>query len=111
MKISLNDKKNIIERLKYLAKLIEKHNYLYHTKDKPQITDEEYNKLVRENLKLESKYPELKLDTSPSNKIGGMIKNKFNKSNHLSPMHSLANGFNEDDLMTSNSVTNVENPD
>ena len=99
MKISLVDKKNIIERLKDLAKLIEKHNDLYHTKDKPQITDEEYDKLVRENLELESKYPELKLDTSPSNKIGGMIKNKFNKSNHLSPMHSLANGFNEDDLI------------
>ena len=49
MKISLDDKKNIIERLKDLAKLIEKHNDLYHTKDKPQITDEEYDKLVREN--------------------------------------------------------------
>ena len=67
MKISLNDKKNIIERLKDLAKLIEKHNYLYHTKDKPQITDEEYDKLVRENLELELKYPELKLDITPSN--------------------------------------------
>ena len=44
-----NEKKNIIRRLEELASLIDHHNYLYHTKDKPKITDAEYDKLVKEN--------------------------------------------------------------
>ena len=92
-------KKNISNRLKELAKLIEKHNYYYHTKDKPIINDRDYDKLVIENSELESTYPDLKLKKSPSNKVGSLIENKFTKSNHLSPMHSLSNGFNENDLL------------
>ncbi len=94
-----NEKKNIIRRLEELASLIDHHNYLYHTKDKPKITDAEYDKLVKENLDLESKYPELKLEESVSNKIGARVKKKFKKSSHLSTMHSLGNGFNEKDLI------------
>jgi len=94
-----SDQKIIIKRLEELANLINKHNFLYHTKDQPKITDDKYDKLVKENFELESKYPELKLDKSPSNKVGGKIQNKFEKSNHLSPMYSLANGFKEEDLI------------
>ena len=91
--------KKIVKRLNELANLINKHNYYYHTKDKPIITDWEYDKLVKENLGLESNFPELKLKISPSNKVGSQIKNKFSKSTHLSPMHSLSNGFNQEDLI------------
>ncbi len=93
------EKKKIVKRLNELADLINEHNYHYHTNDKPQITDQKYDKLIKENLELESKFPELKLKTSPTNKIGGKIHNKFSKSYHLSPMHSLANGFNQKDLI------------
>ena len=89
----------IIKRLTKLSKLINKHNYHYHTEDKPLISDWEYDKLVKENLELETKFPKLVIKSSPSNKIGGEIQNKFLKSNHLSPMHSLSNGFSEDDLI------------
>ncbi|MDB4861094.1 NAD-dependent DNA ligase LigA [Alphaproteobacteria bacterium] len=94
----LGESQKIIKRLKELAKLIDIHNHHYHNEDKPKINDAEYDKLVRENLKLESKYPNLKLPESTSSKVGSKIKNKFVKSSHLSPMHSLANGFNENDL-------------
>ena len=94
-----NEKKNIIRRLEELANLIDNHNYLYHTKDKPKITDAEYDKLVKENVDLESKYPELKLEKSVSNNIGARVQKKFKKSSHLSTMHSLGNGFNEKDLI------------
>jgi DNA ligase (NAD+) len=94
----LGESQKIIKRLKELAKLIDKHNHHYHNEDKPKINDAEYDKLVRENLELESKYPNLKLPESTSSKVGSKIQNKFVKSPHLSPMHSLANGFNEDDL-------------
>ena len=94
----LGDNQKIIKRLKELAKLIDKHNHHYHNEDKPKINDAEYDKLVRENLELELKYPKLKLTESTSSKVGASIQNKFAKSSHLSPMHSLANGFNENDL-------------
>ena len=99
MKRKESEQKTIIKRLEELATLINKHNYFYHTKDLPQISDDEYDKLVKENLELESKFPELTLKISPSNKVGGEIQNKFKKSNHLSSMYSLANGFNEKDLI------------
>ena len=99
MKKDIIEKKNILKKLKKLNKLINKHNYLYHSLDKPEISDAEYDKIIKENLKLESDYPDLKLENSSSNKVGGIIKNKFTKSNHLSPMYSLANGFNENDLL------------
>ena len=94
----LGESQKIIKRLKELAKLLDKHNYHYHNEDKPKINDAEYDTLVRENLELESKYPNLKLPESTSGQVGSKIQNKFVKSSHLSPMHSLANGFNEDDL-------------
>ena len=86
-------------RIRQLSELIDKHNYHYHTEDKPIISDNEYDKLVKENLELELKYPKLKLKSSPNNKVGSVIQNKFKKSIHLSPMHSLANGFNINDLI------------
>ncbi len=95
----VGDNKRIIKRLKELAKLIDKHNYHYHNEDKPRINDAEFDKLVRENLELELKYPKLKLSDSTSGKVGSKIQNKFIKSSHLSPMHSLANGFNLQDLI------------
>ncbi len=95
----LGESQKIIKRLKELSKLIDKHNHHYHNEDKPKINDAEYDKLVKENLELETKYPKLKLPESTSSKVGSKIQNKFVKSSHLSPMHSLANGFNEDDLI------------
>ena len=70
MVVSKSDKNKIINRLKELEILINKHNYLYHTKDQPKINDSEYDKLVKENLKLETEFPELKLKTSTSDKVG-----------------------------------------
>ena len=99
MVVSKSDKNKIINRLKELEILINKHNYLYHTKDQPEINDSEYDKLVKENLKLETEFPELKLKTSTSDKVGSKIQNKFKKSDHLSQMYSLANGFDEEDLI------------
>ena len=98
--MSKRDEKKIIKkRLKDLSKLINKHNTLYHAKDQPQITDAEYDKLVQENYYLESAHPELKIKNSTSEKVGSKTQNKFIKSLHISPMHSLANGFDKKDLI------------
>ena len=99
MKKKIYENKNPIKRLKELANLIDKHNFYYHTKDQPIISDREYDLLVKENHELELKFPKLKLKSSTSDKVGGNIKNKFVKSTHLSPMLSLSNGCNEQDLL------------
>ena len=88
----------IKERLKTLASLILKHNILYHQKDKPEISDENFDKLVKENNDLEKKFPHLILNNSPNKFIGSPPSKKFEKIQHKLPMLSLANAFNQNDL-------------
>ncbi len=92
------DEDTIKKRLIELSNIIKKNNYFYHTLDKPKITDKEYDKFVKENNELETKYPNLKLDDSPNNIIGSVVKNKFIKIKHSSQMYSLPNAFNQEDI-------------
>ncbi len=98
MKIE-TDEKIILKRLKELSKEIKKHNHFYHNNDKPIISDADYDKLVNENNILEKKFPHLVLQKSPSSFVGSKIKSKFEKIKHTSPMYSLANAFNKDDIL------------
>ena len=88
----------IKSRLKKLASLIYKHNELYHQKDKPELTDSEFDKLVKENNELEKKYPHLILRSSPNKKIGSKIARGFNKIQHKVQMLSLPNAFDKSDI-------------
>ena len=97
IKKKLNESK-IVKKLKNLSKLIHKHNVLYHNKDKPIISDREYDQLVKENQKLEKEYPHLVLKDSPNQKIGAATSKKFLKSIHKMPMLSLANAFEKKDV-------------
>ena len=93
------DKEEIIlKRLKELAHLIKKHNYNYHTLDRPEISDQEFDKLVKENDTLEKKYPSLILKDSPNKNYGSKIKDNFKKIKHDSQMYSLANAFDNNDI-------------
>ena len=92
------EESQIKKRLKELSILIKKHNNYYHNLDKPIISDGEFDKLIKENNKLEKLYPSLILEDSPNKKIYGKIKNRFIKINHKSQMFSLANAFNENDI-------------
>lgn len=89
---------DIRARIESLRKQIDEANYLYHTKDNPQISDFEYDKLVRELIELEALHPEFDNETSPTKKIGGVILDKFQKHTHTVPMMSLSNIFNIDEL-------------
>ncbi len=93
-----NDKK-IVKRLKEISKLIKFHNNLYHNLDKPKISDQEFDKLIKENNDLEKNYPHLILNESPNKKIDSKIKSNFTKVKHNTQMFSLANAFNENDLI------------
>ena len=94
----LINEEEISKRLKNLASLIHKHNKLYHQKDKPEITDKDFDKLVKENYELERKFPHLILENSPNKFVGGHPSKKFEKIIHKLPMLSLANAFNKNDV-------------
>ena len=94
----LEDKK-IISKHKKLLDRIKKNNKYYYLDDKPKISDSEYDKIKSEILKLEKKYPYLKNDESIDNIIGVKPSNKFKKIQHISPMLSLANAFDLNDMI------------
>ena len=88
----------IKERYLELVKKIQDADYKYHTLDNPDISDREYDSLLRELFKIEEEYPELKSIDSPSNRVGGKILSSFNKVTHSRPMLSLANVYNEEEI-------------
>ena len=67
------------KRLGKSSRIINKHNLPYHQKDRPKISDKEYDDYVKENSKLEKQYPHLKLNESPNTIVGSPISNKFKK--------------------------------
>lgn len=81
-----------------LVKKIQEADYKYHTLDNPDISDREYDSLLRELFEIEEKYPDIKVIHSPSNRVGGKILSKFNKVTHSTPMLSLANVYNEEEI-------------
>ncbi len=85
-------------RIQELVKILNEANYNYHVLDNPTITDQEYDKYLRELVTLEEKYPEYILIDSPTKRVGGEVLDKFSKINHKIPMLSLGNVFNEEEV-------------
>lgn len=85
-------------RLMRLAKEIAKHNRLYHTLDTPEISDAEYDALVRENMALEAQFPHLIRPDSPSRAVGAAPAGHLSKVTHAKPMLSLDNAFTDADV-------------
>jgi len=92
------DSKEVRERLEKLKKTIEKHRRLYHTLDRPEISDEAYDSLVLELEKLEKKYPELKSKDSPTERVGGEPLKEFVKVRHAVPQWSYDDVFDFESL-------------
>lgn len=86
------------QRVGNLISLLDNYSHEYYVEDKPTITDAEYDKLYQELLSLETQYPELISNDSPTQRVGGTILPGFEKVIHDIPMFSLGNAFNEEDL-------------
>ncbi|KIX90471.1 NAD-dependent DNA ligase LigA [Staphylococcus microti] len=86
------------ERVTTLHQLLHQYNYEYHVQDNPSVPDAEYDKLLAELIQIEEAHPELKSSDSPTVRIGGQAQASFNKVRHDTPMLSLGNAFNEEDL-------------
>ena len=81
-----------------LIKIIKEADYHYHTLDNPIITDQEYDKYLKELYKIEEEHPELIRETSPTQRVGSTVLTGFNKVHHQKPMLSLSNVFNEKEI-------------
>ena len=90
---------NIEKRMDELISLINKASYEYYVLDTPTITDQEYDDAYTELQRLENKYPELKREDSPTNRVGGEAIDKFEKVTHRTPMLSFDDIFNEEEII------------
>ena len=77
---------------------LRRHEHLYYVLDQPEITDAEYDALMRELRDLEARHPELASPDSPTGRVGGKPREGFVKVQHSSPMLSLDNALNEGEL-------------
>lgn len=85
-------------RVEELHQLLHRYNREYHVLDNPTVPDSEYDKLLNELFSIEEQHPELKTADSPTVRVGGPPLSQFEKINHDTPMLSLGNAFNEEDL-------------
>lgn len=81
------------KRIEELSALLDKYSYQYYVLDNPEISDYEFDMLMQELKSLEEQFPELILPTSPTQRVGGMALNKFEKVNHAVQMASLQDVF------------------
>lgn len=89
----------IISKVKKLREELRYHSYLYYVLDKPEISDFEFDKMYRELVDFESKYPELITQDSPTQRVGGKATGDFKKVEFKKPMLSLSNAFNGKELI------------
>lgn len=86
------------KRVEMLRKEIREHQYRYYVLDSPTISDEEFDRLWNELVRLEEQYPELVTPDSPTQRVGGEVSSAFRAVPHTKPVLSLSNAFDEGDV-------------
>lgn len=94
----MTDKK-IIEEYNKLCEEINYHNDRYYNQDNPEISDYEYDMLLRRLETIEQEHPEIKSDSSPALHVGGRASAKFSPVEHIVPMQSLHDSFSHGELL------------
>lgn len=95
---SINEK-DIYKKINELRELIEHHSILYYVQDSPEISDADFDMLMKELISLEEKYPEYITEDSPTQRVGGEALSKFDQVRHSVQMMSLSNAFSKQDLL------------
>lgn len=90
----MNDKERILE----LRKQLNEHNYKYYVLNEPDITDFEFDALMRQLQQLEAQHPELADPNSPTQRVGSDLNQEFKQVAHRYPMLSLANTYNQEEV-------------
>lgn len=86
------------QRASRLRAEIDRHNYRYHVLDDPEVSDAEYDRMLRELRALEDKHPDLIVPESPTQRIGGAPISVFAEVRHRKPMLSLDNAFSREEV-------------
>jgi len=94
------------KQINYLKSVIQEHDHNYYVLDEPQISDHEYDQLLRELKDIEDSHPELITSDSPTQRVGGSPISEFNQIQHTKPMLSLGNAFGIDELEAFNKRIN-----
>jgi DNA ligase (NAD+) len=90
--------KTVEQEVEALRETLRRHEHLYYVLDQPEISDAEYDVIMRQLQALETQHPELITPDSPTQRVGGKAREGFVKVPHSSPMLSLDNALNEDEL-------------
>ena len=90
--------RDVEKKIESLREKIRRHEHLYYVLDAPEISDAEFDRLMSDLQKLEAEHPELITSDSPTQRVGGKPREGFVKVPHSSPMLSLDNTYNVDDL-------------
>jgi DNA ligase (NAD+) len=93
---------NIIKKIEELREKIRYHNYRYYVLDDPTFSDAEYDRLMRDLIELEEKYPRCITPSSPTQRVGIEPVSEFTTVKHIAPMLSLANAFSTEELRAFN---------
>ena len=89
---------DVQSRIEELRAQVRYHAHRYHVLDDPIISDDAYDALYRELQELEAAHPELVTPDSPTQRVGGELRDEFTSVEHPRPMLSLSNAFNPDEL-------------
>jgi DNA ligase (NAD+) len=89
---------NTADKIQLLRDSLNYHSILYYVEDNPSIPDAEYDRMMRDLIDLEAKYPEFVSIDSPSQRVGGAALDRFDSVAHEIPMLSLDNAFDDDEL-------------
>jgi len=92
--------KNVEQKIEGLRQKIRHHEYLYYVLDNPEISDQEFDRLMQQLKDLEAENPSLITPDSPTQRVGGKPREGFVKLRHSSPMLSLDNTYSEEELRT-----------
>ena len=89
---------SIEQKIKKLRAELERHNHLYYTQAKPEISDQQYDALMRELIELEKANPQFASPDSPSQRVGGEPIEGFKTVTHSVPMMSIDNTYDEEEV-------------
>jgi DNA ligase (NAD+) len=85
--------------IEQLMKVLNHHNYLYYVQNTPEISDYDFDQLLKSLEKLEKEFPEYTSENSPTKRVGGDLTKKFQAVAHRYPMLSLSNTYSEEEIM------------
>ncbi len=88
-----------VERTAALREELNRHNYSYHVRDRPEISDGQYDELMQELRRLEEKFPDLVTADSPTQRVGAEPAEAFVQARHPVPLLSLGNAFDDEEFM------------